>query len=96
MAKAPKNRTPAKKTYVFDKILTQGVRSGQIPARTREARSWFRDTARKTQVSPKAVLSDAQRHRTRVAMGRMYAFYYDPKHKKTLPYYDKFPLISRI
>lgn len=26
-------------------------------------------------------------------MGNMYFFHYDPKHKKTLPYYDRFPLI---
>jgi len=33
---------------------------------------------------------------TRPAMGKMYAFFYDPKHKKTLPYYDRFPLIFKI
>ena len=32
---------------VFDTIITQGVRSGQIPARTQQARDWFRDTAQK-------------------------------------------------
>lgn len=26
-------------------------------------------------------------------IGKMYMFFYDPKHKKTLPYYDKFPLV---
>jgi hypothetical protein len=25
-------------------------------------------------------------------LGRMFMYFYDPKHKKTLPYYDKFPL----
>lgn len=25
--------------------------------------------------------------------GKMYSFFYDPKHKKTLPYYDTFPII---
>jgi|APSaa5957512535_1039671.scaffolds.fasta_scaffold04250_5 hypothetical protein len=28
--------------------------------------------------------------------GRMNFFFYDPKHKKTLPYYDKFPLVIPI
>jgi hypothetical protein len=32
---------------VFDTIITQGVRSGQIPARTQGARDWFRETAQK-------------------------------------------------
>ena len=26
-------------------------------------------------------------------LGRMVAYYYDPKHKKTLPYYDRLPLV---
>lgn len=29
-------------------------------------------------------------------LGRMYAYVYDPKHKKTLPYYDNFPLIFPV
>ena len=32
---------------IFDTIITQGVRSGQIPARTQGARDWFRETAEK-------------------------------------------------
>ena len=31
---------------VFDEILTKGVRTGQIPARTSKAREWYRDTAK--------------------------------------------------
>jgi hypothetical protein len=27
------------------------------------------------------------------SIGSMYSFFYDPKHKKTLPYYDMFPLV---
>jgi hypothetical protein len=26
-------------------------------------------------------------------VGNMYMFFYDPKHKDTLPYYDRFPLV---
>ena len=32
-------------SYVFDRLITQGVRAGQIPARTQEARNWYRDKA---------------------------------------------------
>jgi hypothetical protein len=28
-----------------------------------------------------------------VLPGGLYMFFYDPKHKKTLPYYDKFPMV---
>ena len=30
---------------VFDDILLRGVREGQIPARTQEARDWYRNQA---------------------------------------------------
>lgn len=31
---------------VFDELLTKGVRSGQIPARTQNARDWYRNAAK--------------------------------------------------
>ena len=31
---------------LFDELLTKGVRSGQIPARTQSARDWYRDAAK--------------------------------------------------
>mgnify|MGYP006975175624 CR=1 FL=1 len=30
------------------------------------------------------------------SIGSMYSFFYNPKHKKTLPYYDMFPLVFVI
>ena len=30
---------------------------------------------------------------TRIIPGEMYLFFYDPKHKDTLPYYDRLPLV---
>ena len=88
--------------YVFDRILAQGARAGQIPARTQQARSWFRDKAADTRITPNRIISTAAQKQTGSALtqktlpGRMYAFFYDPKHKKTLPYYDRFPLIFKI
>ena len=32
----------------------------------------------------------------RPLVGRMFLYQYDPKHKKTLPYYDRFPLIFMV
>ena len=31
---------------VFDELLTKGVRTGQVPARTQNAREWYRNAAR--------------------------------------------------
>ena len=41
---------------VFDELLAQGVRSGQIPARTQQSRDWFRTAAKKTKVTPESVI----------------------------------------
>lgn len=35
-------------------------------------------------------------HTNRLRLGSMYLFVYDPKHAKTLPYYDMFPLIFPV
>jgi hypothetical protein len=43
------------------------------------------------------ILNDKNLERkTRPAPGRMYTYFYDPKHKATLPYYDRFPLIIMV
>ncbi len=80
---------------VFDKIITQGVRAGQIPARTAQARNWYRDTASEYgRINErKLVSSNPTRAVSMVKPGDMYMFMYDPKYKETLPYYDRFPLI---
>lgn len=86
---------------VFDDILLKGIRSGQVPARTAEARNWYRDQAK--QVNKSAAQGDKlireagrDRYENRFRLGHMYMFAYDPKHKETLPYYDRFPLIFPI
>lgn len=84
---------------VFDEILTSGVRSGQVPARTNQAREWYRDRAQEYgRTSPRInekrfVNSDMGRLRVQAKPGHMYMYLYDPKTKDTLPYYDRFPLI---
>ena len=80
---------------VFDDIITQGVRSGQIPARTQGARDWFRETARKIgRLNERSLMrGDESRLVTTPIVGQMYMFSYDPKWKDELPYYDRFPLI---
>ena len=83
--------------YIFDNILTKGVRAGQIPARTSDARDWFRDNAAQTNVAPSTLIKRNRGKQVgRPTTGSMYLFNYDPKHKKTLPYYDRFPLIFMI
>jgi hypothetical protein len=80
---------------LFDTVLTKGIRSGQIPARSEEARKWYRDTAQSyKRIDERSLMKgDAERLTNRPIIGQMYMYYYDPKHKATLPYYDRFPLV---
>lgn len=79
----------------FDTIITKGVRAGQIPARTQDARDWYRETARKMRtVNERSLMKgDQDRLTGRPIVGSMYMFSYDPKWKEELPYYDTFPLV---
>lgn len=83
---------------LFDEILAKGIRAGQLPARSSTAREWFRDKAKELgKVSESQILRDnTDRLKSRSAIGKMYFFVYDAKHKKTLPYYDRFPLIFPV
>lgn len=83
---------------IFDEVLAKGIRAGQLPARSSTAREWFRDKAKSLgKISETRLLrSDTDRLKNRNAIGKMYFFVYDAKHKATLPYYDKFPLIFPV
>lgn len=80
---------------IFDEIITKGVRAGQIPARTQQARDWYRDQAGsfRRMNENKFFRSDRDRLTTKPILGNMYMYFYDAKHKDTLPYYDRFPLV---
>jgi len=81
---------------LFDTILSKGIREGNIPARTQEARDWYRNTAQQQgKINETSLLknSDATRFTSSPRIGQMYMFTYNPKHKDTLPYWDRFPLV---
>jgi len=55
--------------------------------------SWYRDQIKQLSgVNSNTILKNSKLT-TRLIPGEMYLFMYDPKHKATLPYYDKFPLV---
>ena len=88
---------------VFKELIYNGVNQGNIPARTRLARDWYRDAASqvldgKRSLKPASIEREFEEKRkvSRVEPGTMYMFRYDPKHKKTLPYYDVFPVVFPI
>lgn len=42
---------------------------------------------------PKGISKETYRHTAKFRLGGLYCFYYDPKGKDTLPYYDRFPMV---
>jgi hypothetical protein len=84
---------------LFKDLLAKGAKQGILPGKDRESREWYRNKARniKLKQNENSIMSSGgNRLKNQVALGNMYMFYYDPKHKKTLPYYDMFPLIFPI
>jgi len=78
---------------LFDTLQAQAQRAG-VTARTKESKKWFeKKVGELSKVSRTKVLKDSALDKTtRTLPGSMYMYFYDPKHKKTLPYYDRFPL----
>jgi len=57
---------------------------------------WFRDKIKEFgQPSAMQLIRDGKQN-TRPFYGNLNMFFYDPKFKKTLPYYDRFPLVLPI
>jgi len=80
----------------FDLILRSGTQRGLTPAKTVEARDWFRERAQ-TAGRRASALAEIKNKRdwvtSGISIGKMYLFQYEAKHKATLPYWDMFPLV---
>ena len=83
-------------TYIFQRIVDEGKAEG-VQSGSEEARDWYRDRAASVRsVDTRRELKNRARTYNKMVqldVGRMYMFFYDPKHKEKLPYYDMFPLI---
>ena len=78
---------------LFQKLELEAFRAGINP-RTQESREWFRKRVQRlTRVNREALMrQDEITRRTSPSFGSMLMYFYDPKHKNKLPYYDRFPL----
>ena len=71
-----------------------GLSYNELESYTSKARTWYLRELKSLVVNRKALLKDSESiKKARLLPGRMFMFVYDPKHKDTLPYYDRFPLI---
>ena len=76
---------------LFDTLSREAFRAGVNP-RTAESRKWFRQRAKELRgVNRKELMGELPSGGS--VVGTMQMFFYNPKTKDTLPYYDKFPLV---
>jgi len=95
---------------LLDKV-SDAIRTGTVGQEVRRSAKWFQTKIKglegslrnqwtqtnapkfyreaETKVNPKVL-------RLRANLGDLFAYYYNPKHRMTLPYYDQFPLIMLI
>jgi hypothetical protein len=81
--------------YLIKRIQESLAKEGLTP-RTNKARAWLRAKVKDLNPTRQGIMADRIRLKDRSIIGRMYFFYYDPKTKDTLPYYDRFPLVLPI
>ena len=69
-----------------------------IERNTMKSLKWFQKEVKGMRTPSRSkLLNDENLIKTnRPLVGRMFFYQYDPKHKKTLPYYDRFPLIFMV
>ena len=82
---------------LFQKLELEAFRAGINP-RTQESRDWFRRRVQRlTRINRDALMrEDEINKRASHSYGSMFMYFYDPKHKNKLPYYDRFPLTIPI
>ena len=74
-----------------------GLRFNEIESFTSKARTWYLNELQSMRVNRQQLLKDPETiKKSRPLAGRMFMFFYEPKHKDTLPYYDRFPLILMV
>ena len=61
-----------------------------------EIGDWMTGKAKSASGYRNKIMSNNDRNRDSTVIGKMYFFWYDPKHKDTLPMYDRFPLVFPI
>jgi hypothetical protein len=81
---------------LFQTVELEAFRAGITP-RTKESRDWFRQRVQRMKVNRRELVKeDPIQSKARSASGSMYMFFYDAKYRKTLPYWDAFPLIIAV
>lgn len=85
--------------HTFREMLEEWYDTGAGPDELEENARWFFEKSKRLigkKATPEDMMQQDDRHKSRLTYGKMYHFWYDAKHKETLPYWDKFPLIFPV
>jgi hypothetical protein len=80
---------------LLDRIKNSLAKEG-LSVGSNAARDWLRNKVRQLSPSPKTLMDDRNRLKDSSTIGKMYFYFYDPKTKDSLEYYDRFPLVIPI
>ena len=79
----------------FERALLRSATAGQLS--NASSLDWYRTNITRIRTTPQAIMQENRDNMTLQPLnGKMYLFEYEPKGKKTLKYYDTFPLIFKI
>ena len=81
--------------YLIDRIKSSLAKEGLAP-RSNQARAWLQSKIKELKPNRAALLKDRDKLKERSVVGKMYFYFYDPKTKDTMRYYDRFPLVIPI
>ena len=90
--------------------VSDAVRSGTVGKEVKRSTKWFHDKIKglKGEVKNRFSSTNAAKFyresekindavfKRRVSLGDLFCYYYNPKYRKTLPYYDMFPMIMLL
>ena len=80
---------------LLDRIKESLAKQGLSP-RTRQSREWLLSKVNDLSPSREKLMRDRIRIKEKSIIGKMYFYFYNPKLKDSLEYYDTFPLVIPI
>lgn len=81
--------------YLIDRIKSSLAKEGLAP-RSNQSRAWLQSKIKELKPNRAALLQDRNKLKESSVIGKMYFYFYDPKTKDTMQYYDRFPLVIPI
>jgi hypothetical protein len=80
---------------VIDQVQDEIAKRG-LTVNTRKANEWMISKVRNLVINRHKLMNDDERIQAQNFIGGMFFYFYDPKWKLVLPYYDRFPLVIPI